>query len=91
MRSAADHCPLLFPQICQFDEDHLGALQQLTSLTYGNLCKACDAAAAIAQLTRLQRLRLKGPSEFRDQQLMQLRTLSRLTSLELEGGGLSRS
>lgn len=69
----------------------MAALQQLTSLTYGNLDVACDAAAAIAQLTRLRRLRLKAPSEFRDQQLMQLRTLSRLTSLELEGSGMSRS
>ena len=68
--------------------DPLAALTGLTSLNYGNNDPGQeDAVWALAQLTRLRRLKLKHPSTFSDGLLTQLSALSRLTCLKIEGDG----
>jgi hypothetical protein len=64
--------------------EHLAAFQGLTRLEIGYQGAQVDAFEAVAQLTRLQRLRLRyaHAPQPPDVRLKQLSTLGRLTSLE---------
>ena len=70
-------------QVSNLDPNHLAALKGLTSLTYGENEVGEEVINAIAELTRLQNLRLTSPSSFCNGDLQRLSALTSLTSLDV--------